>query len=162
MRLQDHLVKQTQRALNDVLRAIEALPEDKRDWKPCDSARSALSQLKEVASAPGFFIHVLEHGAPPPFEDHAKDQSQEKTQAQPAGQSSYETARESAMKGTAALCAVIMEFPDDRLNAEVVLPFHGGVVMTMAEVLGLHMWNLTYHYGQINYIQTLLGDREMH
>jgi hypothetical protein len=34
--------------------------------------------------------------------------------------------------------------------------------MTLAEVLGLPAWNMTYHLGQINQIQLVLGDREMH
>lgn len=32
----------------------------------------------------------------------------------------------------------------------------------MADVLFLHSWNLTYHLGQINQLQLMLGDREMH
>jgi hypothetical protein len=37
-----------------------------------------------------------------------------------------------------------------------------GAKMTFAELLFLNYWNLVYHQGQIAYIQTLYGDREMH
>jgi hypothetical protein len=42
------------------------------------------------------------------------------------------------------------------------MPFGGGVVMTMADILSLPSWNMVYHLGQINQIQLMLGDREMH
>jgi len=29
-------------------------------------------------------------------------------------------------------------------------------------VIGKHAWNLAYHQGQINQIQLLLGDKQMH
>jgi hypothetical protein len=32
----------------------------------------------------------------------------------------------------------------------------------MADMLFMGYWNLTYHMGQVNYIQMLLGDTEMH
>lgn len=158
MRLQDHLVKQTQRAMNDLLRAIEALPADKVDWKPCETSRSALSQLKEVAMSPQFFIHVIKHGSMPDMKDHAKStEDQIRNDLVDAAATKVRV-----METTAELCSAISEFPDDDLDQEMVLPFGGGMVMTMAEILGLHAWNMTYHYGQINYIQTLLGDTEMH
>jgi hypothetical protein len=36
------------------------------------------------------------------------------------------------------------------------------MTVTIADVLGMHYWNLTYHLGQINQIQMMLGDRQMH
>jgi hypothetical protein len=32
----------------------------------------------------------------------------------------------------------------------------------MADILFACYWNLTYHCGQVNYIQMLLGDTDMH
>ena len=158
MRYQDQVVKQTQRALDDVLRAVEALPEDKRDWKPAETARSALNQLQEVAMSPQFFVPILREGKMPEFDDHAKEEADRLKKSF----DTFEKCREAAMEGTSELCQVISEFPDDRLEEEVTLPFAGGTAMTMADVLGLHAWNMTYHHGQVNYIQTMLGDMEMH
>lgn len=158
MRYQDQIVKQTQRALDSVLRAVEALPEDRRDWKPAETSRSALNQLQEIAMAPKMFVPLVEEGTMPDFDDHAL-QEQERTRT---GIDTFEKCREASMDGTSVICQVISEFPDDRLEEEVTLPFAGGMTMTMADVLGLHAWNLTYHLGQINYIQTMLGDMEMH
>ena len=158
VRYQDQIVKQTQRALDSVLRAVEALPEDKRDWKPEETSRSALNQLQEIAMAPGMFVELIEEGSVPEFDDHALQERERIRQ----GIDTFEKCREASMEGTSRICQVISEFPDERLEDEVTLPFGGGMVMTMADVLGLHAWNLTYHLGQINYIQTMLGDLEMH
>lgn len=158
MRYQDQVVKQTQRALDDVLRAVDALPEDKRDWKPAETARSALNQLQEIAMSPQFFVRLIRDGKMLEFDDHAKEESEKLRK-------SFNTlakCREAAKDGTSELCQIVSDFPDDRLEDEVTLPFAGGMVMTMADVLGLHAWNLTYHHGQVNYIQTMLGDLEMH
>lgn len=154
MRIQDLIVRQTQRALDDVLRAIEALPEDKRDWKPGEGARSALDQLREMAWAPRFYMPYLGSGEAGAGHEEIRAKAREEV--------SYEVGRDLALKATGELCAMIANVPDDRLEDEVTLPMGGGMVMTLAEVLGIHYWNLVYHQGQINYIQTLLGDREMH
>ena len=42
------------------------------------------------------------------------------------------------------------------------LPFGGGMTVSMADVLMMHYWNATYHLGQINQIQLMLGDKAMH
>jgi hypothetical protein len=36
------------------------------------------------------------------------------------------------------------------------------MTVSLADVCFLHYWNTVYHLGQVNYLQTLLGDREMH
>lgn len=158
MRLQDYLVRQTQKALGDLLRATDALPEDKRDWSPDPGARSALNQLREIADSPRFFIPLISKGAMPEFDDHARKESEKFRQEI----QTYEAAKAAAMAMTAELCSHISDFPDEHLDRELTLPFGGGMVMTMAEILGLHQWNIVYHYGQVNYIQTMLGDKDMH
>lgn len=152
MRLQDQIVKQTQRAMDDVIRSVDAIPADKQDWAP-EGARSALSQLREIAMVPQFYITILQTGAPPAFDDHAREKPSLGT---------IEECRAEAMRATSELCRMIREFPDADLEKEVTLPFNGGMVVTMADLLGLHYWNTVYHLGQINFIQTLLGDKEMH
>ena len=69
---------------------------------------------------------------------------------------------EEARRTTSELCRSIMDFPDQGLEEEVTLPFGQGLTLSMADLLYLHAWNLTYHHGQINQIQLMLGDHEMH
>lgn len=158
MRTQELIVRQTQRALEDTLRAAAALPADRLDWQPAPTSRSALNQLQEIAVSAEWFLPLLEGGQLPAFDDHARREAARLK----ASLDTLDACRVYARDSTARLCHAIAHFPDERLDDEISLPFGGGMMMTMADVLGLHAWNLTYHLGQINYIQTLLGDREMH
>ncbi len=158
MRYQDQLVKTTQRALDDISRAALAVPEDKRDWTPMGSLRPVLSQMQEIAISADWFLPIVQKGELPRFDEHARNEML-RTRA------SYDTVEkciEAAKTGTSALCKAISEFPDSRLDDEMTMPFGGGMVMTMADILDLHRWNIIYHLGQINAIQLMLGDTEMH
>lgn len=156
MRWQDHLVRQTQRALSDLVRAVEAVPEDKLGWSPGEGARSVLDQFREVAIAPEFHFAVIESGEMPPRELHVQLMRRAKELK------TLDEIKTHGRETTTRLCEVISGFPDEKLEDEVSLNFGGQSTWTMAEVLALHYWNTVYHLGQVNYIQTLLGDRGMH
>lgn len=158
MRLQDQVVRITQRALDDIIRAAEAVPADKIDWVPMGSARSVLSQMQEIAVSGEWFVPILRERSMPAFDEHARMESARLMKAN----NTLEKCIESAREGTSALCQQIASFPTDKLEEELVMPFGGGVRMTMADILMLHHNNLVYHLGQINAIQLMLGDREMH
>lgn len=158
MRIQDQVVKLTQRALDDVLRAVAAVPPDKITWKPAPTARSVFEQMQEVAHSARFFVPLLLGQAMPEMGDHARKQTEELR----ASFDSVEKCCAAARIHTAEFCQHVANLPDSRLEEEVTLPFAGGIAMTIADVLFLHYWNLTYHHGQICYIQTMLGDLDMH
>ena len=158
MRLQDQLVRMTQRALDDLIRAVEAMPADKLDWSPASSSRSALDQLRELALATPMLTDLVKGGKGIDMEAHTKATKGELAEQE----ASFEESREKVREGTSELCSLIATFPDDRLEDDVLLPFGGGIRMTMADCLALHHWNLTYHCGQVNYLQTMLGDLKMH
>ncbi|MBS1707121.1 MAG: DinB family protein [Armatimonadetes bacterium] len=156
MRLQDQIVRMTQRALADLVRSVEAIEPDKQDWRPAEHARSALDQLREVAVVPRFHLMLLRDGHMPTGEDHAGFRQEA------AKLSTVSDAIMAARNSTNDLCELIATFPDDRLEEEITLPFGGGMHVSMADVLTIHYWNMVYHHGQVNYIQTLYGDKEMH
>jgi hypothetical protein len=158
MRYQDQVVRATQKALDDVCRAALSVPADKLEWVPMGDARSVLSQMQEVATAGAWFIPLVRDRKPPEFDEHARREAVRLRR-------SYDTLEkcvEAARNTTSDLCQAIADFPDVALEDEMQLPFGGGVVMTMADVLGMHNWNMVYHLGQINQIQLMLGDRDMH
>ncbi len=158
MRYLDQLVKQTQKAVDDICRSAEAVPDDKADWAPGEAARSALSQMQEVAAQAKWFLPVIQERKVPEFDRHAIQEAKRLRESFDSIAKCAEAARES----TVALCRAISEFPEDKLDEEISLPFGGGMTMTMADVLSLPYWNMVYHLGQINQIQLMLGDREMH
>lgn len=158
MRYLDQLVKQTQKAVDDICRSAEAVPLDKAEWLPGEAARSVLSQMQEVAAQAKWFLPVIQERTVPVFDRHAIEEAKRLRESFDSISMCAEVARES----TVALCQAISEFPEDKLDEEITLPFGGGMTMTMGDVLGLPYWNMVYHLGQINQIQLMLGDREMH
>lgn len=156
MRLQEFLVRATQRSLSDLVRAATAVPEDKVDWSPGGSARSCLSQMREAAMSGSWFIPaVRERRGPEPGGHKGEEDGRPDL-------STLEACIAEAQRSTSLLCQVILETPDAALEDELKMPFSGGVVMMLADVMELHRWNLVYHLGQINQIQLMLGDRVMH
>ncbi len=158
MRYQDHVVRSTQKALEDICRSAQTVPLDKADWAPMGKARSALSQMQEIATAGKWFLPIVRDRTIPEFDEHAAREAARLRQSFDTIDKCVEAAREH----TSELLQAVANFPDDSLEDEIQLPFGGGMIMTMAEVLSLHWWNLTYHLGQINQIQLMLGDAEMH
>ena len=158
MRYQDQVVRATQKALDDVCRAAQSVPEDKLEWVPMGDVRSVLSQMQEVATAGAWFVPLVRDRKQPEFDEHARKEAVRIRRSYDTLDKCVEAARTS----TSDLCQAIAAFPEAALEEEMTLPFGGGVVMTMADVLGMHNWNLVYHLGQINQIQLMLGDRDMH
>ncbi len=158
MRYQDQVVRATQKALDDVCRAALSVPPDKLEWVPMGDVRTVLSQMQEVATAGSWFLPIVRDRTQPEFDEHARREAVRLRKSYDTVEKCVEAARNS----TSDLCMAIAAFPDSALEEEMRLPFGGGVVMTMADVLGMHQWNLVYHLGQINQIQLMLGDREMH
>jgi hypothetical protein len=158
MRYQDQVVRTTQKALDDVCRAALAVPEDKTEWVPMGEARTVLSQMQEIATSASWFLPIIRDGKAPEFDEHARREAARLRET-------YDTVGkcvEGAKQTISELCSAISAFPDSQLEGEVRMPFGGGVVMTMADILSLPSWNMVYHLGQINQIQLMLGDREMH
>ena len=158
MRYQDQIVRATQRALEDVVRAANALPQDKVEWIPMGEARSALSQMQELAVSGAWFIPLIRDLKVPEFDAHAVEESRRLRLSNDTLEKCIAVAREN----TSSLCAIIESVPDGNLEQEMTLPFGGGMTVTIADILAMHWWNMTYHLGQINMIQLMLGDRQMH
>lgn len=124
---------------------------DKMDWRPLNKGRSALDQVIECASFAQLGTHILTHQALPPmdqgvFEElHAEHGTPEKALAL-AQSASDEFAR------------AIEAFPAEKMGEKITLPFGGGMEKALGEIPLMAYWNTVYHEGQINYIQTLLGD----
>ena len=151
MRVQDFIASQTEIITDGILRSVRALPEHKLHWKPLDNGRSAMDQLAECAASPQIMMRAIS-GRGYSYEDEERALKNSIT--------TVDAAEKCLKDGNAKLLKMIREMPDNKLAEKVDLPW--GASWTLAEVANMHYWNLVYHVGQINYIQTLLGDFEMH
>jgi len=147
-----------QRALEDLCRSANAVRPEFHDWRPAGEARAVLSQMREIASSGYFFIPILKDRTPPTFSPEAMREAQDRME-------SYKTMLDciaSAREVTGEINLLILSIPDEELEKEIDLPFGGGMRVTIADVCVMHYWNMVYHHGQVNQIQLMLGDRDMH
>ncbi len=156
MQAKDFLIRLTREQLEALFRNARALPEDRLDWRPMDQGRSALDQVRECAAIPRLLTRVLRERA-----FNVGSEEMEALRAEWATWSLDEAER-IGREETETFLEVLASMSEEELQKRIPVPFFGGVERTLAEIASTHVWNLIYHIGQIAYIQTLLGDREMH
>jgi hypothetical protein len=156
MKYQDRVICLIEDAGRDLFRNARAMPEDKLEWKPSETARTALDQIQECAYTPLIFIPILVNRASEPF-DMAKFEEMRAIRRQ---WTTIDECERVFWENTNKLFDVIRQVPDTDLDVQVQMPW--GSSEPLATVLLIHFWNLVYHQGQISYIQTIYGDREMH
>jgi hypothetical protein len=122
MRYQEQIVKLTQKAVSDVIRAAEALPSDMREWSPAPEARSVMSQMQELAAASGWLLEIMQSRRMPEMSEDAKREIDDLVDQ-------FHTFDDCVLGlklGTAKLCDAIGAFPVEALEDEIFLPFGGG------------------------------------
>ena len=141
-------------AADTLVRNVRAMPADKVAWQPIEKGRTALSQLQECAIISGFTTYTLQnHALPADFnEAYGREMGEIDT---------VDKAIARLEERTSALVKVIDAFPDTDLEKTVKMPWMEQP-STLAEVMFMTYWNVVYHVGQVSYIQTLYGDKEMH
>lgn len=124
---------------------LQFIPDDRLNWKPAPTAKSALEIVNHVAHPLKGMTPVMRGDAwsVPPFEPAT-------TLAQ-----AQDLLRTSAADYAAALSQVSME----DLHRTVHLPFGD---MPLVRAASLSVVEIAHHHGQIAYIQTLLGDTDDH
>lgn len=160
MRYQDRLSETTLKTMEILFRTARAVPEDKLTWKPLDRGRSVLDQLQECAQAPRFYLAILNSKALLNFDEKARRQAR----AERAGWDTLEACERRCQEATRQLCEAICDLTDEDLAMTFTVPGPEGQPrqVTLADFAEAHRNNMTYHIGQINYIQTLYGDFESH
>jgi len=147
------LINSTLWAAEALVNTVRRMPADKVEWSPLDQGRTALNQLQECAIAPDLYLGYLD----PTYVRQANSYAEAADL-----QSQWKTVDQCVTvlnENTAKLVEAIRNLPVDRLSEMHTMPW--GEQMSVAGIAGLHYWNLTYHLGQINYIQTLYGDKAM-
>ncbi len=142
------------KVIEGLKRTLVATPADKLEWSVLDTGRSALNQGAECVLISNFVAVLLNTQSCPEFSD----------EAYAAGLAEFDTL-EKVLTGldnaSAVVSKAILEFPADKLESTIVLPWFPEP-QTFAEIMFIAYWNNTYHMGQVNFIQTLFGDKAMH
>jgi hypothetical protein len=159
MTFQEQAAQLTRDAGASLFASAHAMPEDKLNWSPMGDARTALHMLQECAYYLPTLAPWLSPGegmserfmavAGPAMEESKSWDTLDKVEA------AYNGYVEDTL-------ATIRAVPDDDLNREVGVPWAQGETLPAWKVMLTLYWNLVYHLGQINYIQTLYGDKDMH
>jgi hypothetical protein len=159
--IQEFVAAATQRAMDDLIAALLALPEEKRHWRPLDKGRTALDQVAECVVTNKYVAVLIESACVPNGTERlpaavravlrdGEAWNREKAEFDRDAETGAAALRENTGKLVAALRAV----PTASLDAEIELPWE---TTTVTNVMGYPLWNMSYHEGQINYIATLLS-----
>jgi len=136
-------------------RTAKAVPEDKWKWMPLDAGRTVHDQVAECGGINFFVAKLLQAREVPPMDPDALKNLREMNDTPEKALGLLET-------GTETLVAAVLAFPEEHINDTITLPFGGGMTKSFMEIMLMPHWNMIYHEGQINYIQTLYGDSKMH
>lgn len=153
--VQEMAVEITLGAAKTVAANLQGMPADKQTWQPLDMGRTALSQVQECAVMNRFFTATLR-------DRQAPELAWEQYKAECAALETADKAIEALHASTEEFVGVAAAVPDGTLQDRISMPFAEGLTMSVREVMFSPYWNMTYHQGQIAYIQTLYGDREMY
>lgn len=147
---------QVRKCKDRILKTFAAVPEDKLTWSPSTTAKSALRVVAHVGVANFGFAQLL-RGRDSQFE------SFEDLFAYFYREEAKVTSREQAVKliedSCNAVLAALDELTDEHLTTEVKGPF-GPMPMTFW--MALPSRHADNHASQIDYLQTIWGDLEIH
>jgi uncharacterized damage-inducible protein DinB len=138
----------TRDSADALAKAAQAVPEDKRLWNPGGSATNVVGIVHHCAEFPKWMMRAAEVGGYP--------HDYEETNASGDLQSEIDALKQN----TEELIAWGKGLSPERLAAPLSFPWAPDA--TLGQMLMWHEWNNTYHLGQVNYVQLLYGDAEMH
>lgn len=128
------------------------IPEDKLIWRPVECAKSAVDILREIARSNVEIAAAIKAGPLSPDEENIKEKAEQATSLAELG---------SLVKQSSELfCRVLDQLTEAALDETRTMPW--GAVYPLTEAILLPASHKSYHDGQINYIQTLLGDAKFH
>ena len=148
-----HLRGATERAHQLLVKDLHALPEESAGGCPGGVARPALELVAECAGTNGFIAGMLTTG-----------EANRPTPEQRKAYYASFTTRESVLAELEQKTQLLLNAIDgmDETTMGEMLPGVFGSPMTRFALAGVPAMHMMYHDGQINYIQCLHGDSEIH
>ena len=135
-----------------LLTVASATPLDKLHWKPLDNGRSILAQLVECATANQKWADLIRTRTWVPYGEQV-------WQGAFAEYDTLEKVSARLRETTESLASAILALSNADLSGAVECPWG---LYPMPRCCFHAYWNMVYHEGQINYVQTLYGDFEEH
>ncbi|MDW8106656.1 MAG: hypothetical protein RMK45_04145 [Armatimonadota bacterium] len=143
----------TRDAVDEIMRYARAVPPDKLHWRPAEHARSVIEILQECALTPLTLDLLLRTR---PQGEITDMQPFNAIQAQAAQLTTLDAIEHALRTNTEQFLHAVQDLPMELLEQTVATPW--GKPYPLKELALGHYWNLTYHLGQIAYIQLLYGD----
>ncbi len=149
MTVQEFQARKVLRIARTLAHFVAMTPADKLEWRPCldekSCARSVLDQISECVACNRMVAGLLGGG------ETSRSSSEPITDARTAGEEILRSADE--------LAAILQVMPDESLTTQFMM----SSTTVIGEVLiDIPTRNMSYHGGQICFIQMLLGDKESH
>lgn len=135
-------VRRLERASNHVLATFAAVPDDRLDFSPSETARSCRSLLAHIIEGNGYVAQAM--GLSVPTGDEKADR---------------DVLARVFQEGATVLLEAVRAMPAERIGATI--PFFGQDFPTPAFLMTAE-WHMSRHAGQIDYLQTVWGDLEDH
>lgn len=139
-----------------MLRNLGKFPDDRLNWSPSSTARTPLQIVAHCGFSLGFITTML-NGTPYPTPTMAEADAEFL-----AMESTIKTREEALARwalGLDAFVAHLEQIKDDDLDKMVKLPFGMGE-LPLSYMVGVGSMHTREHLGQIEYLQTIYGDRE--
>ena len=150
--LKSHIRGRIAEAKKMFLEDFEAMPEDQLAGSPGGCARTPYDLTFECVYVNGRVAKRLRGEDPGPFQ-------QDGWMKAPAEFGQKESAARKLSESTEEVLAAWDALPAERVTEKIALPNGETSPLELASLVATH---LTYHDAQLNYVQTLHGDAEMH
>lgn len=139
-------------ACESLIAAAASTATDRLNWVPMANAREVMDQLRECIVANRKWTEILKTRKYANLGPTVWEQVE-------AECTTLDKVTEKLKESAAALVTAIEAIPDDE-TADTIETEWG--LYSLADCCLHAYWNMTYHEGQINYIQTLYGDEDEH
>ena len=140
------------------LRNFSHVPDDKLEWTPTPTSKSAIRIAAHTALYAGRFAQMIRNRRLP-APDNLSEWLAERD-AEEVAITSREEMEKVFREGTAEVLAALDTLMPEEL--EMSLESGQGWSMPMKQLMGLPGWHATLHAGQIDYLQTCWGDQQVY
>ena len=140
------------------LRNFSHVPDDKLDWTPTPTAKSAIRIAAHTALYMGRFANMIQARSTPVVDDIEAWVA--KNVAEETAITTRVQVEEAFRKGTEEVIAALDSLTPE--ETEMVLDSGQGWTMPMTFLMNLPGWHTTLHMGQIDFLQTCWGDQEIY